>query len=92
MGTAGWVTVGLGGWLLAGFGVALAFGRAAKDDPAAQRHEPEGRRLLRRRQLQQAQQHIAETGVAEREAGVPSPAQSGQRDVTATSVTSTANQ
>jgi hypothetical protein len=42
----GWISVGLGGWLLVGFWVAHAFGRAAKDDPVATRHEPEVQRRL----------------------------------------------
>jgi hypothetical protein len=59
MGAAGWIAVGLGGWLLAGFWLAHAFGRAAKDGPEAARHEPE---VLRRRQRQQPEQHIAVAG------------------------------
>jgi hypothetical protein len=49
---------GLDGWLLAGFWLAFAFGRAAKDDPSAPRHEPGVRRLLRGRQFQ----HVAAAG------------------------------
>ena len=35
MGMAGWISVGLGGWLVAGFWMAHTFGVAAKDDPVA---------------------------------------------------------
>jgi hypothetical protein len=51
MGLAGWIAIGLGGWLLAGYWVARAFGMAAKgasfnadeeDDPV---DEPEPCRL-----------------------------------------------
>ena len=74
MGTVGWIAVGLG-WLLAGFWLAHAFGRAAKDDPAAPRHEPEGRRLLRRRQREQPEQRIAMAGQGSAPADEIAPAQ-----------------
>jgi hypothetical protein len=35
MGIAGWISVGLGGWLLAAFWIARTFGGAAKDDPGS---------------------------------------------------------
>ena len=46
MGMAGWISVGLGGWLVAGFWMAHTFGVAAKDDPVAPCHEPEVRLRL----------------------------------------------
>jgi hypothetical protein len=80
MGTAGWIVVGLGGWFLAGLWLALAFGRAARDDPTAPRHEPEVRRRLLRRQRLQSRA-VGNRG---------EDAQSGQRDVTSASATGTA--
>jgi hypothetical protein len=82
MATAGWISLGLCGWLLAGLWLAVAFGRAARDDPTVPRHEPEvQRRLLRRRQRRQSQ--VA----GNRCEG----AQSGQQAVTSASSIFTAN-
>jgi hypothetical protein len=49
MGTAGWISIGLGGWLLAGFWVAVAFGVAARGELITPRHEPEVWQFLRGR-------------------------------------------
>jgi hypothetical protein len=53
-----------------------------------------GRPLSEARQMPDVEdlRHQAQMVVAEREARVPSPAQSGQRDVASTWVTNTANQ
>jgi hypothetical protein len=83
MGTAAWSAVGLGVWLLAGLWLALAFGRAARDDPTAPRHEPEVQRRLSRRKRQRMQpQPAGNRGQS---------AQSGQQVVTSASSTFTAN-
>jgi hypothetical protein len=82
MATEGWIAVGLGGWFLAGLWLALALGRAAKDDPPDPRHEPEVRQLSRRKRQRQQPQPAANRGA---------DAQSGQREAASTSATDTAN-